>query len=136
MIHGNNRMNGDSNGGFIKKSKDQFLREAAAEIGELKAALKMRDEQARVGYETIEKMKWQIAQLRMGVASLATYAGLTPTQVHEIYTKYCEAEDAKINEQLLKETDAAKTKLREDLAAGKVIEFQQAPNPDAQAGGN
>ncbi len=134
MIHdpSNNRLNG----GFIKKSKDQFLREAAAEIAELKAAMRIRDDQARAGYEQIEKMKWQIAQLRLGVTSLATYAGLTPDQVKEIYEKYCAAEDKKINEQLLKETDDAKRKLREDLANGKVVEFQKAPNPDAPTGGN
>lgn len=134
MIHdpSNNRLNG----GFIKKSKDQFLREAAAEIAELKAAMRLRDDQARAGYEQIEKMKWQIVQLRMGVASLATYAGLTPDQVKEIYEKYCEAEEAKAQEQLLKETEEAKKKLRADLAAGKVVEFQQTPNPDAKTGGN
>ncbi len=54
----------------------------------------------------------------------------------EIYEKYCAAEDKKINEQLLKETDDAKRKLREDLANGKVVEFQKAPNPDAPTGGN
>ena len=124
------------NGGFIKKSKDQFLREAAAEIANLKDTLKTMNEQARQGYEQIEKMKWQIVQLRMGVASLATYAGLTPDQVKEIYEKYCEAEDAKINEQLLKESEAAKQKLREDLAAGKKIEFTQTENPDANPEGN
>lgn len=126
----------DRNGGFIKKSKDQFLREAGEEIAMLKATIKRMNEEAEAGGQQIEKMKWQIVQLRMGVAALATHAGHTPDQVKEIYEKYCEAEEAKVKDELLKETEEAKRKLREDLAAGKKIEFSSQPNPEAKPNGS
>lgn len=135
-MHNMDLNNRSLNGGFIKKSKDQFLREASAEIATLKDALKQYEAQAKAGYEQIEKMKWQIVQLRMGVAALATHGGLTPDQVKEIYEVYCAREDAKIQEQIKKDADEAKTKFLQDLKDGKKVEFQQAPNPEAKSGEN
>lgn len=104
----------------IVKTERQLLIEAETKIGAM-------ENERRLGMEHIEKMKWQIAQLRMGVAALATHAKLTPDEVKVIYDAYCAAEDAKMSESAQKEVAAAKKKFMEDLAAGKKVEFNASP---------
>jgi hypothetical protein len=99
----------------IIKTERQLLIEAEKKIGQM-------ENERRLGMEHIEKMKWQIAQLRMGVAALATHHGHTPDEVKVIYDAYCAAEDAKIAEATKPAVDAAKKKFMEDLAAGKIPE--------------
>lgn len=116
----------------IIKTERQLLIEAEQKIGAM-------ENERRAGMEHIEKMKWQIAQLRMGVAALATHHGHTPDEVKVIYDAYCVAEDAKQSEAALKATQEAKQKFMEDLAAGKTPEgfkviSRETPEADAPAG--
>lgn len=115
----------------IVKTERQLLIDAEIKIGKM-------ENERRLGIEHIEQMKWQIAQLRMGVAALATHFKLTPPEVKVIYDEYCAAEDAKVNDEALKATNAAKRKFMEDLAAGKKVDFnavERAPEgaPDTEA---
>lgn len=110
----NNRIFASGENGVIKTER-QLLIEAEKKIGEM-------EKERRIGIDHIEKMKWQIAQLRMGVASLATHFGQTPEQVKEIYDKYCEEQDKLLGDEVRKTTEEAKAKFKADLAAGKVPE--------------
>jgi chromosome segregation ATPase len=101
--------------GLIKTPK-QLLIDAEKKIGQL-------ENEARMGAQVIEKLKWQNAQLRIGVTSLAMHAGLTPEQVKEIYDAYCAKQDA----ELQKSSEEAKKKFMEDLKAGKVPDLTQPP---------
>ncbi len=115
----------------IVKTERQLLIEAETKIGQM-------ENERRLGMEHIEKMKWQIAQLRMGVAALATHFGQTPDQVKVIYDAYCAAEDAKLSEQGQAEVKAAKAEFMRKLAAGEKVDFnavERAPEgaPDSEA---
>lgn len=101
----------------VIKTERQLLIEAEQKIGQM-------EKERRLGMEHIEKMKWQIAQLRMGVAALATHFNQTPDQVKVIYDAYCAAEDAKMSEAAQKATEEAKKKFVEDLKAGKKVDFK------------
>lgn len=118
----------------IIKTERQLLIEAEQKIGQM-------ENERRLGMEHIEKMKWQIAQLRMGVAALAVHFNQTPDQVKVIYDAYCAAEDAKMSEAAQEHVREAKKKFMEGLAAGKKVDFnavERAPTapegaPDTQA---
>lgn len=101
----------------VIKTERQLLVEAEKKIGQM-------ENERRLGMEHIEKMKWRIAQLRMGVAALATHFGQTPDQVKVIYDAYCVEQDKLQSEAALKATDEAKRKFMEDLAAGKKVDFK------------
>lgn len=111
----------------VIKTERQLLIEAEQKIGQM-------EKERRLGMEHIEKMKWQIAQLRMGVAALATHFNQTPDQVKVIYDAYCAAEDAKLVEEAKKATEEAKKKFVEDLKAGKKVDFKviDRDNPDGK----
>lgn len=104
----------------VIRTERQLLIEAEQKIGAM-------ENERRLGMEHIEKMKWQIAQLRMGVASLAIHFNLTPDEVKVIYDAYCAAEDAKLSEQGQAEVKAAKAEFMRKLAAGEKVEFDAAP---------
>lgn len=92
----------------LLKTEKQLLIEAEKRIGELEKTL-------RASQQENEKLKWQAAQLRIGVASLAESAGHTPEKVREIFDAYCQEQDKKY-QQLAEE---AKAKFVQDLKSGK-----------------
>lgn len=77
-------------------------------------------EEATTGGETIEKLKWQNAQLRIGVTSLAVHFNQTPEQVKAIYDKYCDEQNAEV----MRLSQEAKQKFMDDLKAGKVPDLK------------
>lgn len=101
----------------ILKSERQLLIEANQLIGQM-------TKERIAGVEHIEKMKWQIAQLRMGVAALATHFKLTPDEVRVIYDAYCDEQDKAANADVMKANEEAKAQFVADLKAGKKVEFK------------
>lgn len=109
-----------SNENGLIKTPRELLIAAEKKIGELENRLRQMDEDAKLGVDTIEKMKWQNAQLRIGVTSLAVHFNQTPAQVKEIYDKYCDAQNAEV----AKLSEEAKKQFMEQLKAGKVPDFK------------
>lgn len=118
-----NRVFASSENGVIKTER-QLLIEAEKKIGQM-------ENERRLGIEHIEKQKWQIAQLRMAVAALATHANLTPDEVKKINDDYIAAQESKAQDEATRMNEEMKAKFKADIAAGKKVDFQFKDNPDA-----
>lgn len=117
---------GSSENGVIKTEK-QLLVEAEKKIGQM-------ENERRLGIEHIEKLTWQTAQLRVGVAALATHFEQTPAQVKEIYDAYCAKMDEKAGAEAGLMNAEAKAKFMQDLADGKNIDFTSINRAENQEG--
>ncbi len=109
-----------SNENGIIKTPKELLIAAERKVGELENKIRQMDEEAKQGVETIEKLKWQNAQLRIGVTSLAVHFDQTPEQVKAIYDKYCDEQNAEV----AKLAEEAKAKYMADLRAGRVPDLK------------
>ena len=99
--------------GHILKPAADMLVEAEKKIGDL-------ERQIRNGTAENEKLKWQCAQLRIGVAALAEHAGHTPEKVKEIFDAYCKEQEAEYN----KMAEEAKKKFMQDMKDGKLPDLR------------
>lgn len=124
-MHNMDLNNRSLNGGFIKKSKDQFLREAAAEIGELQGQLKLLQEQAKAGYEQITKLEWERDCARLALTAVGIKYDITKEQMLEIYNAHVKLVEA----EFLARNEEQKKQFIADIKAGKKIEFTATPNP-------
>jgi hypothetical protein len=105
--------------GLIKNPKE-LLVIAEQNVGQLENRVRELEAQAKMGGETIDRMKWQTAQLRIGVTALAKHFNQTPEQVKAIFDKYVEEQDAIYK----KMADDAKAKIMQDLKDGKVPDLK------------
>jgi uncharacterized coiled-coil protein SlyX len=105
--------------GLIKNPKE-LLVIAEQKVGQLENRIRELEEQAKAGVETIDKLKWQTAQLRIGVTALATHFKQSPEEVKVIYDKYVTEQD----EHYKKLADEAKAKIMQDLKDGKVPDLK------------
>lgn len=117
-----------SNENGLIKNPRELLIIAEQKIGQLENRIRAMEEEAKAGVETIDRMKWQNAQLRIGVTSLAVHFNQTPDQVKEIYNKYCDAQNEEVN----KLSAEAKQKFMDDLKAGKVPDFKAMNREDGK----
>lgn len=113
--------------GLIKNPKE-LLVIAEQKVGQLENRVRELEGEAKIGGETIEKMKWQNAQLRIGITSLAVHFNQTPEQVKAIYDAYCEEQNAAVEKLSLE----AKQKFMDALKAGKVPEFKAMSRSDGE----
>jgi len=118
-----NRLFASHENGVIKTER-QLLIEAEKKIGEM-------EKERRAGIEHIERQKWQIAQLRMAVAALATNFKLTPDEVKKINDDYIAAQEVAAQDAATKMNEEMKAKFKADIAAGKKVNFQFKDNPEA-----
>ncbi len=109
-----------SNENGLIKNPRELLQIADQKVGQLENRIRAFEEEAKAGAETIDKLKWQNAQLRIGVTSLAVHFNQTPDDVKKIYDAYCEKQNAEV----ARLSDEAKQKFMDDLKAGKVPEFK------------
>ena len=94
--------------GLIKSPKDMLV-DAEKKI----AALEL---EKRNLWEANEKLKWQNAQLRVGLTALGKHHGHSPEEVKKIYDDYCAEQDKEYQ----KLAEDAKKQFMADMAAGKV----------------
>lgn len=105
--------------GLIKSPKD-LLVAAEQKIGELNKQILAMQEEAKKGVETIDRLKWQCAQLRIAVTAMGNHFNCPPEQFKKIYDDYCERQNAEVQ----KLAEEAKAKFLQDLKDGKVPEFK------------
>lgn len=105
---------GSPNGRTIIKSKGQMLKEATLKIGEL--------ERER------EWLKQRLSYLLVAVNALGLHSKLTPEEAKQVIQDFIKEREVDMQQQM----EVAKTKFKDDLAAGKMPEFKVVPNLDKQ----
>lgn len=108
-----------SENGLIKTPKDLLIA-AEKKIGELQNQIRGMEEEAKQGAETIDKLKWQTAQLRIAVTAMGEHFKCPPDEFKKIYDAYCDKQNAEVQ----KLAEEAKAKFMQDLKDGKVPEFK------------
>lgn len=108
-----------SENGIIKTPKELLI-SAEKKIGELQKRILEMEEEAKQGVETIDRMKWQTAQLRIAVTAMGEHFNCPPEEFKKIYDAYCDKQNAEV----AKLAEEAKAKFMQDLKDGKVPEFK------------
>jgi hypothetical protein len=108
-----------SENGIIKTPKDLLIA-AEKKIGELQNQIRTMEDEAKAGVETIDKLKWQTAQLRIAVTAMGEHFNCPPEEFKKIYDAYCDKQNAEVQ----KLADEAKAKFIQELKDGKVPEFK------------
>lgn len=99
--------------GTVLKTERQMLIDAEKKIGELETII-------RTNAELIEKLKWQCAQLRIGITAMGNHYNCSPQQCKELFDAYVAEQEKALKEQ----GEEAKKQFMEDLKNGKVPELR------------
>lgn len=102
----------------IIKSHKELLIDADKKIGELENKIRNMEGEMTGLKDVNEKLRWQNAQLRIGVTAMGNHFNCPPEEFKKIYEAYCAEQDKKY--QTL--ADEAKKKFMDDMRAGKVPE--------------